>query len=147
MKKFAIIALLSVASQLFGTTSNALKVELNKDNLDGIRYGIRVTANNQRLTPSTAGLNNQGIATVQVPAQLYYPFNWNTINSIRLSLWQPSGQRLAGIMIEQGIILNQLKKIASTGSIPTLNITYNPQSQNKVDIQISEEVLGHSFME
>lgn len=84
---------------------------------------------------------------MQVPAQLYYPFDWNTINSIRLSLWQPSDKRLAGIMIKQGKILQQLKDIASTGSIPILNITYNPQSQNKVDVQISEEVLGHSFME
>ncbi len=147
MKKFAIIALLSVASQLFGTTSNALKVELNKDNLDGTRYGLRVSANNVRLTPSTSGIDEAGVAYVQVPAQLIYPFNWEEVNNISLSLWQPSGQRLAGIMIEQGIILNQLKKFASTGSIPTLNITYNPQSQNKVDIQISEEVLGHSFME
>ncbi len=136
-----------MAGQLFGATSNALQVALSKNNLDNTTYGIRVSANNNRLTPSTSGTDQKGIAFVPVPTQLIYPFNWNTIKTIRLSLWQPDGQRLAGIAISQGKILNQLKNIAITGNIPTLNITYNPQAANKIDIQISEEILGHSFME
>ena len=146
MKRFAkmsVITLIACMGHLVQAESNALKVELSEQHFTTGVAGIRLSFNNQNVLPTPTPLHvDQGVVSVHVPAALYYPTNGKTLADIKLSLWS-EGKRLAGVMFRADM-LKKIKAIAAQNNIPVLNVVYNPQLPNKMDVTVSKEYVGQT---
>lgn len=157
-KNIYFLTLLSITAFALGSAKDTLIIKINENNLDPKKaYAVRTAADNQYLTPSDKQLDNENRALIGQNRSLYYPIDYSKVNSLTISLWQmpqiittssrPEAMsttkevgetiRLAGLQLKD---LVKIKAIAKKGNSPKLEITYDPQNQNKARVNIGEEV-------